>query len=140
MNDIDSIRNRMTRKEFLNNIVNGNLEVEEGIFRCPSDLDLYEDCEVANNCFECWAESIDNIKFKEENMNIKNYIIQIRKMISDIDKVQGNWNGECNCKNCQCNISYNIDDNIKSELCVSNKLTEIRMKPNSIKCPGYKNK
>lgn len=73
-------------------------------------------------------------------MNIKKYTIQIRKMISDINKVQGNWNGECNCTQCQCNMSYNLSDDVKSKICVSDKLTEIKMNPNNVMCPGYKDK
>ncbi|EPY2296344.1 hypothetical protein ACXATC_004037 [Clostridium sporogenes] len=60
--DIKEIAKKMTREEFLKNC--GKSLFTDYEISCPSDVDIYKDCNSCSNCKECWKDAIKNIKFK----------------------------------------------------------------------------
>lgn len=79
--DIEQIRKEMTREEFINKIKTEEywgegINYESSFWydkytkiNCPNDIGL-ENCKNKNegkNCYDCWINSIKNIKFKNKH-------------------------------------------------------------------------
>ena len=69
-------------------------------------------------------------------------IKEIDDMCKEIQKIQGEWDGRCKCIECYWNLWHPTAaegryNNEESKVCISENLTEIKMKPDTITCHGY---
>lgn len=72
--NIENYINKMTKKDFLNYILNNNTRI------CPEDFNLVEiGCKSRQSirCNECWNNAIINIQFRNDNIGINGEQIKL---------------------------------------------------------------
>jgi len=60
----------------------------------------------------------------------------IKRVMQQIEEIQGDWDGKCSCTECYWNMYHPHKREDRRE-CVSESLADTKMIPNSDKCPSY---